>query len=84
LEIWQLCQAEKLVFITDNRNHDSADSLESAIQLHNSPDALPVFTIADLNRFRTSRSYAERVLESLYDYLLRIDTVRGAGRLYLP
>jgi hypothetical protein len=29
-------------------------------------------------------SYLERVVEVLYDYLLRIDDVRGAGRLYLP
>lgn len=82
--IWQTCQAEQLIFITDNRNHDSPDSLEATIRKYNAPDSLPVFTIADLARFQSSRSYAERVLEILYDYLLRIDTVRGTGRLYLP
>jgi hypothetical protein len=30
------------------------------------------------------RVYAEKVAESLLDYLLRIDEVRGAGRLYVP
>ena len=31
-EIWLRCQAEQLVLVTDNRNKDSPDSLESAIQ----------------------------------------------------
>jgi hypothetical protein len=43
-----------------------------------------VFTISDLDKFQTSRAYADRVLESFYDYLLRIDEVRGTGRLFLP
>jgi len=37
-----------------------------------------------MNEFRSNSSYAERVVEALYDYLLRIDEVRGTGRLYLP
>ena len=28
---------------------------------------LPVFTIADMNEFRTNTSYVERVVEVLYD-----------------
>ena len=70
--------------ITDNRNLDSEDSLEATIRRNNSPESLPVFTIADMNQFRMNSSYVERVVEVLYDYLLRIDDVRGAGRLYLP
>ena len=31
-----------------------------------------------------SSSCVERVVEALYDYPLRIDDIRGAGRLYLP
>ena len=84
LQIWQKCQAEELILITNNRNENSIDSLESTIRKYNSPDSLPVFTIADLNKFRKNRSYAERAVESLYEYLLRIDGVRGTGRLYLP
>lgn len=83
-EIWHTCQAEQLILITDNRNLDSADALEATIREHVKPDSLPVFTIADLSKFRTSRTYTDRVLEMLYDYLMRIDTVRGIGRLYLP
>jgi len=31
-----------------------------------------------------SKSYADEIVESLLDYLQRIETIRGAGRLYLP
>jgi predicted nuclease of predicted toxin-antitoxin system len=84
LEIWRTCQAEQLILITDNRSQDSPDSLEATIRQYNTPDSLPVFTIGDLDKFSSSRDYFEEVLESFYDYLMRIDTVRGTGRLYLP
>jgi hypothetical protein len=84
VEIWQRCQVEKLILITDNRNEDTPDSLVAAIRNLNNPRSLPVFTIADLEKFSVSREYQERVVIALYDYLLRIDEVRGAGRLYVP
>jgi hypothetical protein len=84
LEVWNLCQAEQLILITDNRNLESEDSLEATIRQNNTPNSLPVFTIADMGEFRTNSLYVERVVEALYDYLLRIDDVRGTGRLYLP
>ena len=61
-EIWQRCQGEELILITDNRNSDAPDSLEATIRNYNTPDSLPVFTIGDLDRFRKSRSYAEEAL----------------------
>jgi hypothetical protein len=84
LEIWQRCQAKDVILITNNRNSDSPDSLESTIRRHNTAHCLPVFTIADLDRFRKSRAYAERVLERFFEYLLEIDSLRGTGRLFLP
>jgi hypothetical protein len=84
VEIWQQCQAHALILITDNRNDDSPDSLTAAIRKFNTPTSLPVFTIADLDKFGASREYEKRVLATLYDYLLRIDEVRGTGRLFLP
>ncbi len=83
LEVWNACQAEELILITDNRNLDSEDSLEATIRRNNTPETLPVFTIADMSQFRTNNSYVDQVVEALYDYLLRIDDVRGTGRLYL-
>ncbi len=84
LEIWQRCQADELILITDNRNDESPDSLNAAIRNFNMSRSLPVFTIADLDKFGASRAYEERVVVALYDYLLRIDEVRGTGRLFLP
>jgi hypothetical protein len=83
-EVWNVCQHEQLILITDNRNLDSEDSLEATIRRNNTPESLPVFTIADMNELRTDSSYVERVVETLYEYLLRIDDIRGTGRLYLP
>jgi hypothetical protein len=51
LEVWNVCEAEQLVLITDNRNLDSEDSLEATIRRNNTLESLPVFTIADLNAF---------------------------------
>jgi hypothetical protein len=84
LEIWNVCQSAQLILITDNRNLDSEDSLEATIRRNNTPECLPVFTITDVNEFRTNSSYVDRVVEVLYDYILRIDDVRGTGRLYVP
>ena len=84
LEVWNVYQAEQVILITDNRNLDSEDSLEFTIRRSNTPFSLPVFTIADINEFRTNDAYVECVVVTLYDYLLRIDDVRGSGRLYLP
>jgi hypothetical protein len=83
-EIWQRCQEHELALITDNRNDDSADSLNAAVRNLGTPKSLPVFTISDLDRFGTNPEFVGRVLRTLYDYLLRIDEVRGTGRLYLP
>jgi predicted nuclease of predicted toxin-antitoxin system len=84
LQIWQKCQENHLMLITDNRNKHSPDSLEATIQQFNTPESLPVFTIADLRKFRKSREYAQRVVEKLYEFLFDIDSLRGTGRLYLP
>ena len=36
------------------------------------------------DRVLRDRAYAEKVAVRLLDYLMRIDEVRGAGRLYVP
>ncbi len=82
--IWRTCQAEELVLVTGNRNHDGPDSLEAVIRTENQPDSLPVFTVSNAGRVLTDRDYAERVAEKLLEYLMRIDEIRGTGRLYVP
>jgi len=82
--IWRTCQREGLVLVTGNRNRRGPDSLEAVIQDENQPDSLPVITLADADRVLRDRLYAERVAEGLLDYLMRIDEVRGTGRIYVP
>ena len=83
-EVWQRCQDEQLVLITANRNQSGPDSLEATIRSLNTPVSLPVFTIADLNRLSVSRAYADEIVESLLEFLRRIEDLRGTGRLWLP
>jgi hypothetical protein len=82
--VWQTCQDRELILITDNRNLDGPDSLEATIRAHNAANSLPVFTIADVQRLGQSHVYAFQVVERLLESLLRIDTLRGTGRLYVP
>lgn len=44
---------------------------------------LSVLTLADAERFRTERSYADRDAERVLDYHLNLDDCRGAGRLHI-
>ena len=82
--IWRTCQREELVLVTGNRNRDGVDSLEAVIRSDNQADSLPVVTLANLDRLARDRTYAEKIAARLLEYLMRIDEVRGAGRLYVP
>jgi hypothetical protein len=82
--VWRTCQKEDLVLITANRNNRGPDSLEAVIRKENQPVSLPVVTISDQDRVLQDRIYAEKVAVKLLEYLIRIDEVRGAGRLYVP
>ena len=83
-EIWRACQREQLVLITGNRNANDPDSLERVIRAENQPTSLPVITLANSRRIIHDRHYSDIAAEKLLDYLIRIDDVRGAGRLYVP
>jgi predicted MPP superfamily phosphohydrolase len=83
-QIWELCQQQQLYLLTDNRNQDKANSLETMIRTRNLPTSLPVFTISDIHRFRSDRDYVEALVAKLFEYLIDAENLRGAGRLYLP
>ena len=83
-QVWDVCQAEELVLLTDNRNQNDVDSLETTIRARNTLASLPVITIANVPRLRQSREYANRVIDKLLDFLMRMDTLRGTGRLFVP
>lgn len=83
-EIWRICQEQTVVLIAANRNADGPDSLEMVIRNDNRAESLPVLTLADAERVLRDRTYAEKTAEVILDYLLRIDEVRGTGRIYVP
>jgi hypothetical protein len=82
--VWRACQREMLILLTANRHRRGPDSWEAVILREYQPDILPVITIADTNRVLQDLLYAEKVAERLLDYLMRIDEVRGVGRIYVP
>ena len=82
--VWQVCQNNDILLITGNRNAEGPESLEMTIRQRNTPDCLPVLTLADPDRIGRGRQYAESVIKRLFDVLIDIDALRGAGRLYLP
>ena len=82
--IWEFCQQRQLYLLTDNRNQDRADSLEAIIRTRTQPTSLSVFTISDIQRFRSERDYAEAIVTKLLEYLMDADNLCGVGRLYLP
>lgn len=48
--LWNFCQALGLALLTDNRNHDGADSLQAALHDSLREDSLPVLTPGDKGR----------------------------------
>ncbi len=82
--IWQACQDNEILLITGNRNAEGPESLEMTIRQRNTPNCLPVLTLADPDRIQREHQYAESVVEGLFDVLVDTDTLRGTGRLYLP
>jgi hypothetical protein len=82
--VWHRCQEREFLLLTSNRSDDGPESLEATIRTANTPQSLPVFTLANSDEVLRNSFYAEAIVESLYDRLLRIDSLRGTGRLYLP
>jgi hypothetical protein len=82
--VWQTCQSRQVLLVTGNRNNEGPDSLEAAIRHFNEASSLPVVTLANSRKFAKGRSYAERVVVRLLEYLLDIDDHRGTGRLWVP
>lgn len=48
------------------------------------PDSLPVLTLANVERIRRDRQYAAEVSDRLLDFLFSIEEFLGDGRLFLP
>lgn len=81
--VWQVCQDAGVVLVTGNRAGD-VDSLDETIHQFSSANSLPVVTIADAQRVLRDPIYAATAALRLLDYLERIESLRGTGRLFIP
>ena len=82
--VWQCCQDNQLLLLTDNRNNKGPQSLEATIRSGNTSQSLPVFTIGDARSILVGNEYADRVIDRLFRYLFELKNIRGSGRLFLP
>src|SRR5262245_56486588 len=81
--VWQTCQAAGAVLITANRA-GGAHSLDQVIRDLSTNSSLPVITIADPQRMVRDHAYRQEAAFRLLDYLDRIESLRGTGRLFIP
>ncbi len=81
--VWLACQAADAVLITGNRS-GGPDSLDQVIHELSKETSLPVLTIADPRRVTRDPAYANAIASRLLDFLERMQSLRGTGRLFLP
>src|SRR5262249_22783160 len=48
--LWQTCQDQGIILVTDNRNQKGPDSLEATIRARNQATNLPVITLSNAKR----------------------------------
>jgi hypothetical protein len=81
--VWQRCQEVGALLITGNRS-SGTDSLEQTIHEQGRSDRFPVLAIGDPQRVTREPAYARECAMSLLDFVERIETLRGTGRLFIP
>jgi hypothetical protein len=84
--LWNLCQELGWVLLSENRNHDCADSLFATLTDSWRVGHLPVLTLSNKGRFEHSRAYAEQVAIDTAELLLGISNgqYRDQPRIYVP
>ncbi len=84
--LWNLCQREGWVLLTENRNDDGPDSLQATLTDSWRSDCLPVLTLANKRAFERSRVYAERVARDVAELLFGVANheYRDQSRIYVP
>jgi hypothetical protein len=83
IAVWQRSQEVGALLITGNRSSGEG-SLDQTIAEQTSPKCLPVLTIGDPRRVIRDPVYARECALSLLDFVDRIETLRGTGRLFIP
>jgi hypothetical protein len=81
--VWRRSQEVGALLITGNRSSGEG-SLDQMIAAQGSPESLPVLTIGDPRRVIRDPAYARECVLSLLDFVDRIETLRGTGRLFIP
>ena len=81
--VWQRSQDIGALLITGNRSSGEG-SLDQTIADQAGPESLPVLTIGDPRRVIRDPVYAQECAISLLDFVERIETLRGTGRLFIP
>jgi hypothetical protein len=81
--VWRRSQEVGALLITGNRS-SGEDSLDQTIAEPAGPESLPVLTIGDPRRVIRDPVYARECALSLLDFVERIETLRGTGRLFIP
>lgn len=81
--VWQRSQDVGALLITGNRS-SGAGSLDQTLAEQAGPESLPVLTIGDPRRVMRDPVYARECVISLLDFVERIETLRGTGRLFIP
>lgn len=81
--VWQRSQELRALLITGNRA-SGQNSLDQTIREQAIAQSLPVLTIGDPQRVIRDPAYARACVASLLNFVDRIETLRGTGRLFLP
>jgi len=82
--VWRIAQENQMILLTANRNMQGEDSLEQVLREDNTPDSLPVVTMANLDRFSREPNYRSRCADRIIEILLDIDNYMGIGRIFIP
>ena len=84
--IWNFCQAEGWVLLTDNRNEEGANSLQATLGDSWRPGHLPIVTISDREKFVRMPEYATRVATQIADVLYGVvqGEYRDRPRIFVP
>jgi predicted nuclease of predicted toxin-antitoxin system len=81
--IWRFAQTHNMLLLTNNRSSHEANSLELTILEENTPTALPVLTIGNVERMR-ERNYREKCAERMIEVFIELDNYLGTGRIFIP
>ena len=82
--VWRFAQANQMILLTANRNMKGEDSLEQVFREENTPDSLPIVTIANLDRFSYEAKYRSQCADRVIEIVLAIENYKGVGRIYIP